>query len=380
AVTHPDPAAYYHTLAAQRPFYRDEALGLWVAAGAAEVAAVLAHPACRVRPPAQAVPPALAGSHAGALFGGLIRMNDREWNAPLKTVLRKRMACLDLAAMRARVSALALDLPFDSRHQGAAVNHWMFSLPVLAVADVLGLEVAGARGEAARMAAQVAAFARAMSPLATAEQLAPGSDAAAWLQAWMRARLASATTGMAPMDPAAPPLEGLVREALAAGVTREIVVANAIGLLIQACEASAGLVGNMLLRLAREPQRGRGLDALQEAAAGVLREDPPVQNTRRFLAADARLCGADLKAGDTVLVVLAAASLDDGGGRTGACDASAAPWTFGRGRHACPGDALASAVAQAVVAALLSRGADPALLARAFRYRPSLNTRIPHFL
>ncbi|MGT2491238.1 hypothetical protein ACU4GD_13755 [Cupriavidus basilensis] len=81
--------------------------------------------------------------------------------------------------------------------------------------------------------------------------------------------------------------------------------------------------------------------ALRDVAALVLREDPPVQNTRRFLAADARLYGADLKAGDAVLLVLAAASLDE---RVPA--ESARPWTLGAGRHACPGDALAVSVAQ----------------------------------
>ncbi|MGO4325873.1 cytochrome P450 [Cupriavidus sp. 2TAF22] len=365
AVTAPDPAAYYRALAAQRPFYRDEALGLWVAAGAAEVAAVLAHPACRVRPPAQPVPPALVGSAAGVLFGGLVRMNDAAWQAPLKDVLRKHLAGLDPGGMRARVAALAQALPFDAAQAGAAVNHWMFALPVLAVADALGMAVAGAPGEGAAVAGQVAAFARALSPLATPQEIAGGSDAAQSLQAWMRTQLPGAGR----------PLDALVRDAQAAGIARDVIAANAIGLLIQSCEATAGLVGNMLLWLGRR-HAGEAAQAadLRELAARVLREDPPVQNTRRFLAADARLCGADLKAGDAVLVVLAAASLDD------SVDAGSPPWTFGRGRHACPGDALATAVAQAVVEVLLARGARPAALARASRYRPSLNARIPQFL
>jgi cytochrome P450 len=35
-----------------------------------------------------------------------------------------------------------------------------------------------------------------------------------------------------------------------------------------------------------------------------------VQNTRRFMAADAMLCGQQVKAGDAVLVLLAAAAHD----------------------------------------------------------------------
>ncbi len=82
AVTHPDPYPYYRALAARQPFGFDERLGLWVAAGPAEVAAVLSHPDCRVRPPTQPVPPALAGTAAGELFGRLIRMSDGAAHAP----------------------------------------------------------------------------------------------------------------------------------------------------------------------------------------------------------------------------------------------------------------------------------------------------------
>jgi hypothetical protein len=35
AVTHPDPYPYYAALTARTPLYRDETLGLWVAADAA---------------------------------------------------------------------------------------------------------------------------------------------------------------------------------------------------------------------------------------------------------------------------------------------------------------------------------------------------------
>ena len=51
AVTHPDPYPYYAELVAQRPLYRDESLGLWVASSAQAVTAVLTSDICRVRPP-----------------------------------------------------------------------------------------------------------------------------------------------------------------------------------------------------------------------------------------------------------------------------------------------------------------------------------------
>ncbi|CAG9169305.1 hypothetical protein LMG23992_01445 [Cupriavidus laharis] len=367
AVTHPDPYPYYRGLAAHRPFGFDERLGMWVAAGPAEVAAVLAHPDCRVRPPAQPVPPALAGTAAGELFGRLIRMNDGAGHAPLKAILLQLMASIDTGTARARAAMLAAALdavPGMAPATGAAVNRWVSTLPVVTVADLLGLPVR-AGVDAMTVAARVAAYAAAQSPLATAEDVAAGADAARWLNQWL---LAAAEVPCQADD--AGLLPALRQAAQAQDIAPEAVAANAIGLMVQACEATAGLAGNMLLRIGRS---GPAVDGLPELAARVARDDPPVQNTRRFLAADARLCGVPVRAGDAVLVLLAAASCAASG------DDDARPWTFGAGRHACPGDALAQALAAATVEALLARGALPAALAQAFRYRPSHNARIPHF-
>ncbi|SOY69412.1 putative cytochrome P450 family protein [Cupriavidus taiwanensis] len=368
AVTHPDPYPYYRELAATRPFFREPRLGLWVAAGPREVAAVLAHPDCRVRPPAQPVPPTLAGTAAGALFGRLIRMNDGAAHAPLKALLMPMLAAVDpgVAAQWAAAMARVLDAGEASpvAMPAASVNRWLFALPVVSVAAVLGLPVARDCGTALEGARQVAAFAAAQSPLADADTVRAGAEAARWLDTW----LAPSLRGMAAADS---PLPALQHAAQAAGIAAQAVAANIIGLLVQACEATAALAGNTLLWLGRNPSAGAM--PLQGVVARVAQDDPPVQNTRRFVAADTGLCGHAVKAGETVLVLLAAASC-----RGLADDARA--WTFGNGRHACPGDRLAQALAAATVSALCARGAEPAALARAFRYRPSLNARIPHFL
>ncbi|MBP0619920.1 cytochrome P450 [Cupriavidus consociatus] len=362
AVTHPDPYPYYRELAMHRPFFRDQRLGLWVAAGAQEVAAVLSHPECRVRPPAQPVPPALAGTPAGDLFGRLIRMNDGAAHAPLKGLLMPLLAAIDPSAAAHRAAALAALLAAGTAMSAERVNGFLFTLPVVTLADLLGLPVAVDRDMAVAVAGHVAAFATAQSPLADTNAVQAGAGAAQWLAIWLADAL--------PPAPASGPLPLLHQAAHAAGIDAQAVSANIIGLLVQACEATAALAGNTLLQLGRGTVPAGTVP--EELAAQVAVSDPPVQNTRRFLAADARLCGHDVKAGDAVLVLLAAASC------IGMADGKR-PWTFGDGRHTCPGDRLAQALAGATVRALLARGADPAALARAFRYRPSLNARIPHF-
>src|SRR5579863_6646987 len=68
AVIHPDPYPYYAHLVADRPLYRDETLGLWVASSAAMVRAVLMSDICRVRPLTEPIPKALLGSPAATIF------------------------------------------------------------------------------------------------------------------------------------------------------------------------------------------------------------------------------------------------------------------------------------------------------------------------
>ncbi|ESJ19541.1 cytochrome P450 [Cupriavidus sp. HPC(L)] len=369
AVTHRDPYRYYRELARQQPFHRDAMLMLWVAAGPAEVAAVLSHPACRVRPPGQPVPPPLAQSPAGTLFARLIRMNDGQRHAPLKAVLQRQLATLDGDDVRAAASASARLLPVTDDH-AATANRWASALPVIAIARLLGFTATDDDVTASRIAAQIGSFAAAMSPLAGPAEINAGIDAAASLQTL-------------PLRADTPWAKALCAEARAAGVDDDAIAANLLGLMVQGCEATAGLIGNTLLWLAGD---AAGAEDPSTTVAKVLRSDPPIHNTRRFMAEDALVCGVPLRRGDGILVLLAAAAASElevenvsantptlakRGERAG---------TFGHGAHRCPGDAVAAALAEASVSALLARGIEPAALARAYRYRPSLNARIPHFL
>ncbi|MBV8272036.1 MAG: cytochrome P450 [Cupriavidus sp.] len=362
AVTHSDPYPYYRALARSQPFHFDAALKLWVAASAGAVAEVLDHPDGRVRPAAQPVPPALAGSAAGDLFGRLIRMNDGAAHATLKAIVLRQMAGLDLADVRARAHKLAAALPRVDRNDGHEANRWMFTLPVLTVADLLGLPLeCDADGHVStRVAGFVATFAAAMSPLASPTDVEAGVAAARWLTQSTGSH-AAAGDGL---------LHQLAQAAGDADIDPATLTANAVGLMIQACEATAGLIGNTLVHLGRSGWRDADIDASVDLVARI---DPPVQNTRRFMAADATLCGQVVRAGDAVLVLLAAAAHDP------AAAAPLHPWTFGAGRHGCPGDALARVLAVCTVQALLARDVHPDRLLANLRYRPSVNARIPNF-
>jgi cytochrome P450 len=189
-----------------------------------------------------------------------------------------------------------------------------------------------------------------------------------------------------PPSPSLTLLGDLDREVASAGrAEREDAVANGIGFLSQAYEATAGLIGNTLVTLGRHRPRRAGHTDPDELAAivrEVVRYDPPVQNTRRFLARDATIAGQAMKAGDAVLVVLAAANRDPRANpepsRFDPFRPSRRAFTFGSGPHACPGEAIATGIAVAGVRQLLASGVEPGRLA-VVTYRTSVNTRVPIF-
>jgi cytochrome P450 len=345
AVTHRDPYPYYARLAAERPLYRDESLGLWVASSAEAVAAVLASDLCRVRPLAEPVPAKLQGTPGGDLFGRLVRQNDGGRHAPLKQAVSAALGEVAGEEAAAWARTLAAEI-----HPAEDLQDFIFRLPVYVVASLLGVP-RDLLEPAARWTGEMAAG---FAPSATPAQVESGGQAAAELR-----RL----------------IGGLQGDGLFSNLSRhagredaETIASNGAGFLLQAYEATAGLIGNTLLALGRNPRlREAGLDAAVEE---VLRLDPPVQNTRRFVARTGTVAGREMREGEAVLVVLAAANRDP-----------AAPlFSFGAGRHACPGQSLATTIARAGVEQALAAGVDPTFLAEGeVRYRPSANVRIPLF-
>jgi cytochrome P450 len=355
AVTHPDPYPFYAGLVAQRPLYRDDALGLWVAASAGAVAAILASDLCRVRPPAEPVPRALVGSPAGEIFRHLVRMTDGPGHAPCKHAVAATLGSFGEAETATTSREWARHLadeirPDDSK--GLASFH--FRLPVYTVASLLGIPPDELRPVSSWTSDLVAAFA----PASTAEQIERGQAAASSLLELFRA-----------LGPDA----------------GEVIVANRIGLLVQSHDATAGLIGNTLVALGRHPDTRERVaadpDLLPAVLLEVLRHDPPVQNTRRFVARDGDVAGQTLREGDAVLVLLAAANRDPAANpnpeRFDPFRQERRIFTFGAGVHACPGDTLAVTIARAGVEQLLRTGLDPELFAAAVAYRSSANGRIP---
>ncbi|WP_206506342.1 hypothetical protein [Streptomyces chrestomyceticus] len=148
------------------------------------------------------------------------------------------------------------------------------------------------------------------------------------------------------------------------GGTWDEATAARIGLLVQAYDATAGLIGNAAYLALTGAEAGAGTgtghapepppepsaDLATDRLDQALRTDPPVRGTLR----------APVDGGDPVRVGLVTS------------DGSLA---FGAGAHACPGQAHARALAAGALDALLARGCR--LVHPDIAYEPSVNLRVP---
>jgi cytochrome P450 len=372
AVTHPDPYAYYADLVARRPLYYDDKLRLWAASSASAVTASLTSDLCRVRPANEPIPKSLLGSPAAEIFRHLVRMNEGERHCPFKLAVSAALTSIDAAQAAQQSDKWARFLLEEGGSK--PLSRFSFHLPIYVVGSLLGIPSDLLHQTALLMND----FARCVAPSSSPEQIERGKTAAGNLLEMVRALLGS-EDGL---------LSALAREAKRVGRDEtDVIVANGIGFLSQAYEATAGMIGNTLLALDSHPEIRDQVSAdpelLHPVIQEVLRYDSPVQNTRRFLAEDGIVAGEKMKAGDAILVILAAAnrdpSVNPNPDRFDVFREERRIFSFGAGAHACPGEALAATIAKAGVERLIASGIAFGRLTEIVTYRASANARIPIF-
>ena len=372
AATHADPYPYYAELRADPPLVWNETLRVWVASRADVIESLLlAHVALRVRPAAEPVPRAILGSPAGEVFGHLVRMNDGTAHQAHRPALQRALAGLDLDTVHSAALQVARGVTAPS------MSDALFSMPIRAVPHLLGF----ADEALPQVDRWMRDFVACLSPLSSADQLQAASVAANELMA----RFDTLAAGTQPRHGSL--LAAVLAESDASAPLTRSLLANLVGLLSQTCDATAGLLGNSLIAVMREPslrEAARTRVGLQAVVEETARHDPSVQNTRRFCVEPISIAGTTLAAGDAVLLVLAAANRDPAFNpdpdRFTLVRARRRMLGFGHGMHACPGQALACTLAAAGLEAVLRRTPDlDAVRARGWNYRPSVNGRIPVF-
>ena len=361
AATHTDPYDYYARLRDEDELLFDTELGMWIASRSETVEAVLTHPDCRVRPPHEPVPPAIAQRATGQMFARLMRMNEGTAHRCPRSIIEPALAGLGANHVAGVVTQLSAGLN--------TLDEWTFTLPVSVVAHLLGVP----REQLRTVAGLTRDFVACLSPLSNAVQLQNADVGVSQLSQLFRGVLEETA------------LLALIRRG--DWPDAQVLNANLIGLLAQTCEATAGLIGNTRVMLSRRPELVEQVLRTPTLASALVEEvaryDSPVQNTRRFVARRCAIGHRVVEAGDTILVLLACANRDPGANANPDSFVLERPsrrtFSFGSGHHRCPGQRLAFAIASQAILEQLRR--QPALPADAeqFTYWPSLNGRIPRF-
>jgi cytochrome P450 len=159
----------------------------------------------------------------------------------------------------------------------------------------------------------------------------------------------------------------------------DTIICNLIGLIIQCFDGGRGLLCNALLAMTTYADN-KSTD-WNKLADETLRYDPPVHNTRRVAARDIIIGGQTIKSGEAILVVLAAANLDD--------NVFANPQnfnilrgnndrhlTFGLGGHNCLAKYFCIDMAVDVCRFLAENYGQIHILQKEFTYEPQLNVRL----
>lgn len=268
AVTHADTYPYYAGLRRQSGLFFDADLRLWIASDAQFVEAILGHPDCRVRPISEPVPAAIAQGAAGMMFGRLMRMNEGAGHLCPKRAIEPALAAIEtknIAEVVARVVG-TLDYPVDN------LDELMFTLPVCVMAAVTGVPFSQLK----EVAKRTRDFVGGLSPLSDEVQLGAAHRGAIRLSEIFTTLFGSGELKSRFLS------DILSRCEAAAWGDHDALIANLIGLLSQTCEATAGLIGNTLIALQREPHLIEGVQPtpmiVADLVAEVARYDSPVQN------------------------------------------------------------------------------------------------------
>jgi cytochrome P450 len=349
AAAHTDPYPFYARIRRKQPLYLEENSGIWIASDARTVRAAFAHAALCVRPPNEPVPKALTGTVAGEVFSLLIRMNDGAFHAEQKRMVETHSAALRLQSVE-RLANEVMDLALSR----FTANELMMELPVRVLAAAMHVPPA----EIDATTRQVRTFARGIAPGAGAASVSDAATAAADLMAaWQR--------------------RGFDRTG----------AARRIGLMQQSVDATAGLLGNTVLRMLRYPDEASACMQLRETAcdfvAEVARWDAPIQNTRRFAAQSFLFEGNCIHEGQAMLLLLASANRDSAlNERPDEFDANRTDrrsMTFGSGAHACSSGLVAIEIVAAWARNVWATGRFNSYFGPTGHYLPLVNARIPIF-
>lgn len=263
----------------------------------------------------------------------------------LRTLANTAFTPKRIAARRPAIEQLANDLldAIDPTGPVDLIKQFAFPLPVLVIADILGVPEED-RGQFRNWSAILAAAID--LPVGGLASLQADQDAmAAEVSEYLRSIIAKRR---------ADPRDDLISAMIAATsegdrFNEQELIATIVLLLFAGHETTVNLIGNGTLALLRHPDQWRHLVARPELATNateeLLRYDSPVQMTSRVVFEEMEIGGVTFPRGTEVFAVLGSANRDpdafDDPGRLDITRSVGRIMTFGQGIHFCLGSPLA---------------------------------------
>jgi len=260
----------------------------------------------------------------------------------LRSLVNRAFTPGTVSAFRPRIEAIAKELVAGLPTEFDVIERYAKPLPTIVIAEYIGVDAA--RHEDFKRWTDTLLMQG--YPLPTEEQWEQIVEADRLMRDYMVEVIA---------DRRAAPCDDLVSRLLAEAATEREVVDMCCLLVGAGNFTSTDLIGNALLRFTATDR-----ERIPELVDDTLRLDPPAQSMRRWALEDIEIGGVTIKAGNQVLLFIAAANHDPSG------DSHLA---FGRGIHHCLGAALARLEAEVAVAAL------PPFKVLSFKHKKSLMFR-----
>ena len=371
----PDPYPLYDRLRRDDPVHRSST-GRWLLTRYEDCSSVLRHPDMSTAQ-RQATSDSDTAQLLAAYLSTLMLFNDPPAHTRLRSLVNKAFTPRMIERLHPRITALVNELLDVAAEAGNidVISGLGRPLPVTVIAEMLGVPAE----DQDSFRGWSEALARTVDPNMD-EQTASRAGAAGIEFMGYFAAMAEERR----KNPQDDLLSGLVAaEEEGDRLTADELVTNCILLLIAGHETTTNLIGNGTLALLRNPAelgRWRADPTLAKTAVEeLLRYDSPVHLTARTAMRDVTVGGTQIKAGETLSVLLAAANRDPAEftdpavldiGRT-----ENRHLAFSSGPHFCLGAALARAEGQIALTALITRFPHIELTGGELEWNPTTTLR-----
>ncbi|MDP4261175.1 MAG: cytochrome P450 [Bacteroidota bacterium] len=368
-----DPYAIYETMLKENPVFWDQANNLWAIYSYENCKAALVNPLTRI-PDVNPNNKDGLNEYSLRITGKLARLSNGLQHEVAKQIVRllfeKRKAIVTADILAA---TLERDAP---RREIDWVDKVCKKLPLMLVLKSFDFK----EGDCDFIADNIEHLVKIMSPAKTPEQVAVLNETSKEVYAITEKHLLDLPFYKKLITDHAEKCETAVDAILS------LYVVNLIGLFIQCYDAGRGILSNSLLQILDNDhlssKNPMSKDYFQKSVVETLRFDPPVHTTRRIAADDILFGNTEIKRGQALLIVLAAANRDPlKFNHPAVYDIDRfnnhEHLTFGSGAHACPANYFSVGMATEVLFFLQEKYKKVALLQKNIQYEPVTNARLP---